>query len=248
MEVDPRRVHARRILSEIPRAYAVSSSKGGVGKTTLACMLGLLLARRGLRVGLVDLDFTNASAHIVLGVDAEGGKVEEGAGVRPLSVAGLKLATPVLFTRGKPIALRGSSAVDAMLELLVATEWGPLDVLILDMPPGAKDELLEAIWLGASPLVVSAQDSLSTSSVRKLLVLLREEGVRWAGVLENMAQSREPALLRDAESLGFSHLGLVPYDEEVRSATGSPGKLLSTRAAAALEGVAEKLVGGNHGG
>lgn len=247
MEVDPRRVHAAKIFSSISRVYAVASSKGGVGKTTLACLLGMLLARRGLRVGLLDLDFTNASAHIVLGVDAEEAEVEEGEGVKPLEVAGLKLATPVLFTRGRPFALRGGSATDAMLELIVSHEWGSLDALVLDMPPGAKDELLEAISLGAKPLVISTQDYLSAASVRRLLRLLKEERVAWAGVLENMAYISKPVLLEDTASLGFAHIGVVPYDAEIRASTGSPEKLLSTRAAAALEKITSKITGGSYG-
>ncbi|MEM4444027.1 MAG: P-loop NTPase [Thermofilum sp.] len=243
VEVDPRAVHARRIFYKVGRVYAIASSKGGVGKTTLACLLSLLLARRGLRVGLMDLDFTNASTHLVLGVDAERAGVEEGEGVKPLEVAGLKLATPVLFTRGRPFALRGNSATDAMLELIISHEWGALDAMVLDLPPGAKDELLEAIGLGAKPLVVTTQDYLSVSSVRRLLRLLKEEKVAWAGVLENMAHSGEPALLEEAASLGFTHLGVIPYDEELRGSVGSPEKLLSTRAALALEKLAAKILG-----
>lgn len=247
MEVDPRIVHARRIVAGVGRVYAFVSTKGGVGKTTLACLASLLLAKRGLRVGLLDLDFTNATAHVVLGVNAEGAEVEEGEGVRPLEVAGVKLMTPVLFTRGLPFALRGSSATDAMLELIVATEWGALDALIFDLPPGAKDELLDAVNMGVRPLVVSAHDRISAASVRRFLRLLREEGVRWVGVVENMARSSDPMLLDDALALGFTHLGLIPYDEGIRAAAGSPEMLISTSAASALERIVDAILGGRRG-
>ncbi|MEM1873718.1 MAG: P-loop NTPase [Acidilobaceae archaeon] len=239
---DPRLVQARRIVESVKRVYAVASSKGGVGKTTVACILSLLLAREDYRVGLLDLDFTNATTHLVLGVDAEKASIEEGFGVKPLEVEGVLLATPVVFTRGNPLALRGSSAVDAMRELLVAVDWGRLDALILDMPPGAKDELLEVLAIGAKILVVTTQDPLSLSSVRRLLRLLKSEGARSVGVIENMSARRDPLLLSEVSLLGFKHLGTLPYDSSLRDSIGSPSRLLDTELARALAGTLREIL------
>ncbi|MEM0340451.1 MAG: P-loop NTPase [Acidilobaceae archaeon] len=242
ISLDPRLVRAQRLVRDVKNVYAIASSKGGVGKTTVSCLLSLLLSKSGLRVGLLDLDFTNATTHLILGADAENMPIDEGFGVKPIVVYGIKLATPVLFTRGNPLALRGPSSVNAMRELLTAVEWGELDVLVLDMPSGAKDELLEAIALGAKPLVVSAQDSLSVSSVKRLLKFLKSERVTSAGVIENMSRTGEPKLLEDALSLGFKHLGVLPYDELLQNSLGDPLKLLNTKLAKALNGALKEVL------
>lgn len=242
MSIDPRFHHVRRFFRGIERVYGVVSSKGGVGKTTIACLLGLLLSRRGYSVGMIDLDFTNTTLHVVLGVEVEKSAIEEGYGVKPILVDGIKLATPVLFTRGHPIALRGDSIVDALRELLVAFEWGDLNVLILDMPPGVKDELLEALSLGVKPIVVSSQDALSIASVRRLLRFLKDEGVARAWVVENMSKIGMPLLLDEVKTLGYEHLGVLPYDDSVSLSIGNPGRLLETKPARVLSERVEELL------
>ncbi|MCX8196440.1 MAG: P-loop NTPase [Acidilobaceae archaeon] len=238
--MDFKALYARKLLGSV-RSYAVLSSKGGVGKTTAAAVLSLLLARRGLRVGLVDADLTNSTAHVVLGVEAGRASIEEGKGFRPLEVSGVKLVTPVIFTRDNPLALRGSSATEALKELLVAAEWGELDVLILDMPPGLKDEALEVMGLGARGLVISTQEPLSLYSVSKALSLFKKEGLRAVGVVENMGRGG-PLLREEAERLGFRHLGVIGFDEGLSSALGRAERLLETRFAREAERMLDDIL------
>lgn len=234
------RTHRVKELFGSVKAFAVLSSKGGVGKTTFSVVLSILLSRRGARVGLVDLDLTNSTAHIVLGASAEEAAVEEGKGFKPLEVAGVKFVSPVLFTRGRPLALRGSSASEALKELLVAAEWEELDFLVLDMPPGLKDEALDVANLGARLVAISTQDTLSLQSVSRALRFFKEERVGRLGVLENMAHS-PPLLKEEAERLGFRHLGAIGYDSSLAAALGKAERLVATSFASSVEKMLSSL-------
>ncbi|MCS7107583.1 MAG: P-loop NTPase [Acidilobaceae archaeon] len=235
------RAHRVKELFREVKTFAVLSSKGGVGKTTFSAVLSMLLAKGGAKVALADLDLTNSTTQLVLGVHAEGAPVEEGKGFKPLNVAGVKFVSPLLFTRGRPLALRGSSASEALRELLVAAEWGELDFIVLDMPPGLKDEALEVASLGARLVVLTTQDPLSLHSVSRALRFFKEEGVEKVGVLENMAYSA-PLLREEAGRLGFKHLGTIGFDRELSAAIGRPERMMNTSFARDVEKIVPSLV------
>ena len=240
--IDPRPVGIALRLSEVRRILAVSSGKGGVGKSTCAVVGSLLLARRGLAVGLLDLDFQGASCHTLLGcvpvVPAED------RGLLPLEpVPGLRFATIASFVGERPAAMRGAALTEALREILAVTRWGPLDVLVVDMPPGIHDITLELARLapGAAHLVVATGSRLATSVAARLLRHLRDSGTHVVGLVENMARAGAPGGGAGAASLAADvrvpFLGTLPFDPSLEAATGDPDRLLATPFARALDKV-----------
>jgi ATP-binding protein involved in chromosome partitioning len=240
--IDPRLAGITLRLSEVRRILAVSSGKGGVGKSTCAVVGSLLLARRGLAVGLLDLDFQGASCHTLLGC-IPGVPVED-RGLLPLEPSpGLRFATIASFIGERPAAMRGTALAEALREILAVTRWGPLDVLVVDMPPGINDITLELARLApfAHHLVVATGSRLATSVAARLLQHLRDSGTPVVGLVENMARAGSPAGLEGAgvpalaAIAGVPFLGTLPFDSSLEAALGDTGRLISTPFALSLE-------------
>ena len=170
---DPRLEVIGRRLAGVREVVAVSSGKGGVGKSMIATVLALALRRRGLRVGLLDLDFTSPSTHIILGV--EGLQPEEEKGIIPPMAHGLRYMSIVYYAIDRPAPLRGADISNAIIELMAITRWGELDCLVIDMPPGISDATLDTIRLirGIRFMLVTTPSRVAFETVRKLLALLR---------------------------------------------------------------------------
>ena len=143
--VDPRTTVISDRLKAITRIIAVSSGKGGVGKSMVATTLALSLARRGCSVGLFDLDFTSPSTHLILG--AEKAQPKEDKGIIPPEVKGLIYMSLIYYSRDRAAPLRGADVSNALIELLSVTQWGKLDYMIIDMPPGIGDAVLDLLRL-----------------------------------------------------------------------------------------------------
>lgn len=230
--MDPRLAVIPERLRGVSRIAVFCSGKGGVGKTLLASLTALIAARRGVKVGLLDLDFNGPSSHVVLG--ASGASPREERGVVPPEVSGVKLMSLALFASEAPLPLRGADATDALLELLAVTRWGDLDLLVVDAPPGTGDELLDTVRFlkRSEAVVVTTPSKLSLSVVARLVRLLRDVRTPVLGLIENMGRGDAKAA---AEEWGVRYLGWVPYDPSVEEALGDPGKLLGTEVAAKLE-------------
>jgi len=229
--LDPRLAVIPERLKGVSRVVVFCSGKGGVGKTLLSSLAALVAARRGARVGLLDLDFNGPSSHVVLG---SAPPPREDRGLVPPEVAGVKLMSLALFAGEAPLPLRGADATNALIELLAVTRWGDLDLLVVDAPPGTGDELLDALRLlkRAETLVVTTPSKLSLAVVARLVRLLREVGAPVLGLVENMGRGGAEAA---AAEWGVRYLGWVPYDPAIEGALGNPEKLLATQAAAKLE-------------
>jgi len=242
--IDPRPAGIARRLREVRRIVAVSSGKGGVGKTTCAVVGALALARRRVAVGLLDLDFQGATCHTLLG--CRPAAPAEDRGRLPLEPApGLRFATIASFIGERPAPMRGSALAEALREMLAVTRWGALEVLVVDMPPGIHDITLELARLvpTARHLVVATGSRIAITVAARLLCALREAGTPVAGLVENMAGMRNlgnagevgvPAL---AAREGVPFLGALPFDESLEPATGRPELLLATPFARSLEPV-----------
>ncbi|MFH2109638.1 MAG: P-loop NTPase [Candidatus Bathyarchaeota archaeon] len=226
---DPRLAVIEKRFQDVGRIIAVSSGKGGVGKSMVATTLALSLVEQGLRVGLLDLDFTSPSTHVILGV--EGLYPEEEYGIVPPLAHGLKYMSIVHYSLDEPAPLRGEDVSNVIIELLAITRWGELDILILDMPPGIGDATLDTLRLipRIEFMVVTTPSVVAYQSVRRLLLLLRDLKISVIGVLENMVVNRSRYVEDEVKSLGLRYLGALDYDEELEATIGDPDKLLKTR-------------------
>ncbi len=224
--IDPRYEMARRKLSSIDRVLLVCSGKGGVGKSVIAASLALALKDRGRKVGLIDLDLHGPSAPAVLGVEKaelRGSK----KGLKPVEVEGISLVSVALYTGPGALPIKGRVKEDLVLTLFAEADWGQLDYLVVDMPPGTGDETVTTLRVTrdrARALIVTTPSRLSLAVVRRLVDLLRGEGVPILGVVENLAyfvykgEKVEVFGPPKAEELGLRLLGRLPIDPELEEA------------------------------
>ncbi|MBT3393225.1 MAG: P-loop NTPase [Elusimicrobiaceae bacterium] len=236
MKLDPRVNIIQTRLSKIKKIIAVSGFKGGVGKSSIACVLSLLLAKQGgasslstKKVGLMDLDLTGNCDNTILGIKTQ--YPEEEHGVQPVEENGIKFISSYFYSQGKATHFRGDEISNILLELFAITDWGELDYLILDMPPGLSDTALDIIrWIPqAEVLAISTPSILSRNLVAKSAKLLKEQKVEIIGFVENMSDGKA------RELDGLKILGSIPKDENFEQAIGDADKLLETNFAKALK-------------
>jgi ATP-binding protein involved in chromosome partitioning len=225
---DPRLEIIGRRLEKIDKIIAVSSGKGGVGKSMVASALALGLKEKGHTVGLLDLDFTSPSTHVILGV--KGLLPEEEYGIIPPLAHGLRYMSITYYSLDKPAPLRGADVSDAIIELLAITRWGELDHLIIDMPPGLGDATLDMIRLidGIRFLVVTTPSRVAYETVRKLLTLLKRLNVPVMGVVENMVMKPSSYIKEQSNEDGIAHLGQIDFDSKLEDALGDVDRLSAT--------------------
>jgi len=216
-------------LGKIKRIISVASGKGGVGKSLVASSLALNLSKKGYKVGLLDLDLYGPSSHIILGVDDFGFPQEE-KGIIPPKANGIKFMSIVYFTEDKPAPFRGIDISNIIIELLAITQWGELDFLIIDMPPGIGDETLDVIRLvkHSEFLVVSTPSKVAMGAVSKLLKILKELKLPILGVVENMKMNESTYVKDNVTKMGLSFLNSVSFDQNLEDSIGLPDKLLET--------------------
>jgi ATP-binding protein involved in chromosome partitioning len=219
--IDPRLEVIGKRLEAVKRIIPVSSAKGGVGKSVCAALLALSFGRGGCRTGLLDLDFQGSSAHLLLDVRLD--FPEEESGIKPLRAGNLDFMSFAPFSREHAVPLRGSDVSQAMLELLAITIWNPLDILLIDMPPGIGDEIFDVLRLLRNPefLIVTTPSRLVRQVVERLLAMLSELKVPVIGVIENMVRpgtDSESAVL--ARKYGNTLLGSVPFTEGIDDLLG----------------------------
>lgn len=222
---DPRIGIIEERLKGVNNIIAVSSGKGGVGKSLIASLLAVIRARKGYKVGLFDLDFTSPSTHVILGV--ENVHPEEKYGIIPPQVHGLKYMSIVYYSGDYASPLRGADISNALIELLAITRWNTLDFLIMDMPPGISDATLDIIRLvkRIKFLIVTTPSQLAFETVRKLINLLSELKIPIVGVIENMKMKESRFIQHQIEGRGIKFLGEIPFDTMLEEAIGNVNKL-----------------------
>jgi len=239
--VDPRISIINERLKGTGKVVAISSGKGGVGKSLVASALALILAKKGYEIGLFDLDFTSPSTHIILGLQNIQPKEEKG--IVPPMVHGLKYMSIVYYSGEYVAPLRGADVSNALIELLSITRWDKLDILVIDMPPGIGDATLDLIRLikGIEFLLVTTPSQLAFETVRKLASLLKELKISIIGVIENMKMNHSNAIQQRARKLGLEFLAEIPYDPKVEEAIGNADMLLNTTLAKKVEEIASRI-------
>jgi len=211
-----RPAHVRRVL-------AVASGKGGVGKSTVAVNLAAALSARGLSVGILDADVYGPSLPTMLGLSGKP-EYEDGA-IVPHVAFGLKAMSVGLLTRADDAMIwRGPMASQALTQMLTQTRWGteaaPLDVLVVDLPPGTGDVQLTLIQ--KTPLdgavIVSTPQEVALADARRAHTLFQRVNVPTLGLIENMSGPifGQGGAEAEAERLSIPFLGDLPLDAALR--------------------------------
>lgn len=241
--VDPRTSIVNERLKGVRRIIAVSGGKGGVGKSLFASTFALILAEKGFKVGLFDLDFTSPSTHVILGIGDLRPKEEKG--IVPPHAHGLEYMSIIYYSGNHAAPLRGADVSNALIELLSIVKWGKLDYLILDMPPGISDATLDLIRLikNIQFLIVTTPSKLAFETVKKLIELLEALKIPVIGLVENMKMTRLGMLQKEARMLDLNLLGEIPYDTKIEDAIGKKDALLRTTFARRVKRIATKING-----
>jgi len=179
---------AEKLIPEVKHTIAVSSGKGGVGKSTVAVNLALALRGEGAEVGIVDVDVYGPNIPLMIG--ARGRPAMVANRIVPVQAYGVKVMSIGFFVKeGDPVVWRGPMIHSAVQQFLKDVEWGPLDYLVFDMPPGTGDaqlSLSQTLPLSGAVMVTTPQD-VSLLDVRKGLQMFRKMNVPILGIVENMA-------------------------------------------------------------
>jgi ATP-binding protein involved in chromosome partitioning len=241
--MDPRTSIIEKRLRGIKRIISVASGKGGVGKSLVASTLALNLSKKGYKVGLLDLDLYGPSSHIILGVEKYDFP-EEKKGIIPPNVNGIKFMSIVYYTEDKPAPFRGADISNVIIELLAITQWGELDYLIIDMPPGIGEETLDLIRLvkRSEFLIVTTPSKVSMGAVGKLLSILKELKLPIIGVVENMKMADSDYIKDSVSKMKIRYLGYILFDKKLEESIGNLGKLQRTDFMKDLENVLGKIV------
>jgi len=221
---------AQQLLPGVKNIIAVASGKGGVGKSTVSANLAVALAMEGATVGLLDADITGPNIPLMLGV--EGAPAATPAGkINPLERYGVKVISIQFFVpEGQPIVWRGPLVGGAIQQFLRDVDWGELDYLVIDLPPGTSDAqltLAQAVPISGALLVTTPQD-VALLDVAKALAMFRRMSVPVMGIVENMSAFVCPHCGEATEIFGrgggerfaqrneLEYFGGIPLDIKVR--------------------------------
>ena len=216
-------------LPGVAHVVAVGSGKGGVGKTTVAVNVAVALAKLGHRVGLIDADIYGPNVPMMMGQTRQPSIVGADQ-IEPLISHGVKFISVGLISPGdKPMVMRGPMLHQIIRQFLQQVEWGNLDYLVVDLPPGTGDvviSLVQTVPLTGA-VVVSTGSGVALQDARKALEMFHQVKVEVIGLVENMSQMTLPdgqvidvfgagGTERTAAQFGLEFLGAVELDPQIR--------------------------------
>lgn len=219
-------------IGGVKNIIAVSSGKGGVGKSTVAVNLAVSLAQMGSKVGLIDADIYGPNAPIMMGLTEAQVVVKQGEVLEPAFNHGVKMVSMgFLIDRDQPVIWRGPMLNGIIRQFLYQVEWGELDYLIVDLPPGTGDAqltLAQAVPM-AGAVIVSTPQSVAISDARRGLKMFQQLQVPVLGIVENMSVFIPPDAPEKrydifgsgggellSKELGLPVLGCIPLEMAVR--------------------------------
>ncbi|MFT7145061.1 MAG: ATP-binding protein involved in chromosome partitioning [Alphaproteobacteria bacterium] len=229
-------------IDGVKHIIAVASGKGGVGKSTTAMNLAVALSVQGLKVGLMDADIYGPSQPRMMNViDAK--PESDGERIEPVVANGVKLMSiGFMMAEDQPIVWRGPMVQSSLMQMLFQVNWGELDVLVLDMPPGTGDTQLsisQKVALSGAIIVSTPQD-IALIDARKGLNMFKKVNVPIIGFIENMSTFICPncdheshifgngGAVKAAEELGVDLLAQIPLDLDIRTQTDTGKPVLLT--------------------
>lgn len=239
----------------VKHIVAVASGKGGVGKSTTSINLALALQQQGLKVGVLDADIFGPSLPTLVGLDKKP-EIKDKI-IQPLEAYGLKLMSiGFLIDVDQPVVWRGPRVMGATQQLLKDVAWGPLDVLIVDMPPGTGDVQLTMVQQAplSGAIIVSTPQDLALIDARKGLAMFEKVDVPILGIIENMTSFICPHCNGEshifghggaedtAKRIGCEFLGGIPLEMAVR-VSADAGKPLLAQAGESPAKTAYSLIG-----
>jgi ATP-binding protein involved in chromosome partitioning len=221
-------------LGGIKNIVAVASGKGGVGKSTVAVNLALAWAAQGARVGILDADIYGPSQPLMLGLEGQKPSSPDGKRLKPLVSHGVAaMSIGFLVDAEQPMVWRGPMVTQALTQLLSETDWGSLDYLVVDMPPGTGDiqlTLAQRVPVAGAVIVTTPQD-IALADARKGLKMFEKVSVPVLGIVENMSVHvcsqcghvehvfGAGGGARMAAQYGVRLLGELPLDAHIRAET-----------------------------
>lgn len=221
-------------LSGIKNIIAIASGKGGVGKSTTAVNVALALAKEGAAVGLLDADIYGPSIPSMLGLSGQKPESLDEKSFEPMQAHGIKcMSIGFLVGEDQPMVWRGPMVTQALTQLLMDTNWGELDYLIVDMPPGTGDlqlTLSQRVPLSGAAIVTTPQN-IALLDAKKGLQMFRKVNVKILGIVENMAAfvcphcNQESAIFGShggqsmAKDYDTNLLGSIPLATRIREET-----------------------------
>ena len=225
-------------IAGVKNLVAVASGKGGVGKTTVAVNLAIALKKLGFTVGLLDADVYGPNVPVMLGTNEQPRAVDEKT-IIPVEAYGVKMISMGLLNPGdKPLVWRGPMLHSVMQQFLRSVQWGALDYLIVDLPPGTGDvqlSLIQSVSVTGA-VVVTTPSIVALADVRKAVEMFRQVNVEILGVVENMSYFNCPHCngridvfghgegQHMAKNFGVPFLGEIEIDPQIRIGgdTGKP--------------------------
>jgi ATP-binding protein involved in chromosome partitioning len=225
-------------IAGVKNLVAVASGKGGVGKTTVAVNLAIALKTLGFTVGLLDADVYGPNVPVMLGTNEQPRAVDDKT-IIPVEAYGVKMISMGLLNPGdKPLVWRGPMLHSVMQQFLRSVQWGALDYLIVDLPPGTGDvqlSLIQSVSVTGA-VVVTTPSIVALADVRKAVEMFRQVNVELLGVVENMSYFNCPHCngridvfghgegQHMAKNFGLPFLGEIEIDPQIRIGgdTGKP--------------------------
>ncbi|NLA39268.1 MAG: Mrp/NBP35 family ATP-binding protein [Methanomicrobiales archaeon] len=230
-----------KVDMNVRHVILVLSGKGGVGKSTVAANLAMALANHGYQTGLLDLDIHGPNIPKMLGLEGTKLTSPEGTTIEPIYVIpslGVISMAFLLPDKATPIIWRGPMKMQVIREFLENVEWGDLDYLVVDLPPGTGDEALTIAQLApniAGAVVVTTPQEVAILDSSKAVKFVEKMGLKVLGIIENMSGMVCPHCggeidlfgqgggRKAAEDLGVPYLGRIPLDPDMRRA-GDEGR------------------------
>ena len=226
-------------IKGVKKIIGVASGKGGVGKSTTAVNLALALADCGVKTALVDADIYGPSIPTMLGYEGSPLISNDGINFKPFAEYGIKsISVGSLIDRDTPLIWRGAKACGAIEQLMTQTDWGEIDIMVIDMPPGTGDILITLSQRVdfAGIVIVSTPQDIALIDAIKGVNMFKKTGTPVLGIVENMSYFICPhcgeradifghnGAKQTAESMGETFLGAIPLEPEIRrtSDAGTP--------------------------